>query len=127
MNAPPVQLPVRSSLGQQILIHRFQNSHNYRLLRNYGFAPGNPILQAESIPNQANTQGNTPKPVFTRFGMQAPVPGQSPVFPRVSGRGSMGSPKRFPKSLLVPPNTYAPPVYGTDSAQPQSDPGTYGS
>ncbi len=120
MDAPDVPMPIRSSLGQSLLTHRFQLSRNIRLLRNYGFAPGNPILKAQSIPLQAKISGQTPKPVMTRFGMQKPQPGATPAFPRTGARGSMGSVRRFPKSILVIPNTYRPPVYGQDTAQVQT-------
>lgn len=120
ISAPPVPLPVRSSLAQPLVVHRYQLSRNIRLLRNYGFAPGNPVLKAQSIPFQG--RGGNTSPVLTRFGMQKPRPGATPVFPRVSSGGSMGAVRRFPKSLLVPPNTYRPPVYG-DATQQYTDGG----
>lgn len=117
--APTVQMPVRSSLGQPFLRHRFQLSRNIRLLRTYGFAPGNPILQAESIPNQSSASSQRPRPIAARYGMQT----SGGVRASVGSRGSMGSPKRFPKAIMVPPNTYSPPVYG-GGTQPQTDDGT---
>lgn len=109
---PPatVPLPVRSTLAQPLVVHRYQLSRNIRLLRNYGFAPGNPVLRAQSIPFKG--QGGMTTPVMTRFGMQKPRPGATPVFPRSGSKGSMGPVRRYPKSLLVAPNTYTPPVYG---------------
>lgn len=113
MDAPNVAPPIRSSLAQQTVIHRFQLSRYISRLRTYGFAPGNPILKADSIDLKSRQTANTPKPVMTRLG-QRPVPGRTPVFPRTAAPGTMGSPRRFPKALPVQKNTYTPPIYGTE-------------
>lgn len=118
--APDVPLPIRSSLAQSLGVHRFQISRNLKLLRNYGFAPGNPVLKAQTIPLQGRANAQRPTPVMTRFGMQAPRPGATPVFPRVGKPGAMGSVRRFPRAILVPPNTYRIPVYG-NAEQPLTE------
>lgn len=114
MDVPSVRMPVRSSLAQRLLIHRYQITRNIRLLHGYGFAPGNPVLKADSTPLTAKIKQNTPTPTMTRFGM-SPVQGVR-VFPRTALAGGLGSPKRFPKAIPVIQNTYTPPVYGAEGA-----------
>lgn len=120
-DAPDLPMPIRSSLFGKEIVTRFQLSRNIRLLRNYGFAPGNPVLKAQSIPVQALLLQQRPTPTMTRFGMQKPSPGATPVFPRTGARGGMGSVRRFPKAIRVVPNTYRPPVYGQDTPQVQEE------
>lgn len=121
METPGVPLPVLSSRAQQRLIHRFQLALNTRLIHPYGFAPGNPILQAESTDNRMTGTKQTPTPTMSNFG-GTPAPGR-PVFPRSAARGRMGSPKRFPKAIQVIPNDYTPSLYGGGQ---QSYPGQNG-
>lgn len=115
MDAPTVAMPVRSSLAQKLNIHRYQLSRNIRLLHGYGFAPGNPVLKADSTPLQARVAQAVDQPQMTRFG-QTPIPGQTPVFPRTGARGVMRAVRRFPKAIPVTPNNWTPPVYGGQEA-----------
>ena len=113
-NVATVQMPVRSSMAQTLLRFRWQIARNIRLLHGYGFAPGNPVLKAESRNLRAQILANTPRPVMTNFG-GTPVPGKTPVFPRTGRPGGLGSPRRFPKAISVVPNDYVPPIYGASS------------
>lgn len=117
MQLPNLPQPIRSSLGQNTLVHRFQLSRNLKLLRTFGLRPDYPTLRAQSIPFRGRVQQQTPTPVMTRFGTR-PRPGATPVFPRVGRPGTMGSVKRFTKANKVIPNRYRPPLYGGGTEPP---------
>ena len=125
MQLPNVAQPVRSSLAQNVNVHRFQLSRNLKLLRNYGMRPDYPVLRAPFIPFQAKVAKQTPTPQMTRFGSR-PTPGLTPVYPRVAKGGTMGSVKRFAKASKVIPNRYRPPIYG-GGMQPSPGSLQYGS
>jgi len=122
MQIPDVPLPIRSSLGQDTLVHRFQLSRNLRLLRNYGMRPDYPVLKAQSTAFRGRVVKQTPTPQLTRFGVR-PRPGLTPVYPRVGAPGTMGSVKRFSKASKVIPNRYRPPLYGGGTQVQNLSPG----
>lgn len=95
MEAPNVPLMVRSSLGQRVLVHRFQMSRYISRLRNYGMRPDHPAFKGHMVVNTA------PRIV---------VPTRARL-PLSKKPGTMAATPRFPKALGNPPNNYQPPEY----------------
>lgn len=110
MDAPNVPVPVRSTLSMPITRYKIAFTRNLKLLRTYGFAPGNPVLRATPNPyTVSGTKRRTPKPSVRGGKRSGPLSVSRP--PAANKPGSMGAPKRFPKALPVIPNNYEPPVY----------------
>lgn len=110
MNAPNVPLPVRSTLSMPITRYKLAFTRNLKLLRTYGFRPGNPVLRATPNPYTVGQKRRTPKPAVRGGKRNGPLSVSRP--PAATKAGSMGAPKRFPKALPVVPNNYKPPIYG---------------
>lgn len=107
MPAPNVPMMQRSSLAQQIVIHRTQDSTYLSNLRYYGLRPDYPAFHALTTIRRSPMRSN-PKPlpkISTRFAGR----------PGVSQQGTMGAMQRFKKALPNPINIYHPPVYGQGS------------
>lgn len=100
MEAPNVPPPVRrSSLAQQHLIHRYQQSKYFSRLRNFGLRPDHPAFHGFTIVRQGNATQTTPR--FSSPPMNTPHP----------LTGAMSPPRRFKKALPTSPNVYVPPTY----------------
>lgn len=110
MPAPNVAMPIRASLAQSTSVNRFAFSRYFSRLRTYGFAPGNPILQAFNQRYKLSPSQRVPRPVISGGKRSGPL--SVSRTPATAKPGSMGAPKRFPKALPIRTNTYRPPVYG---------------
>lgn len=102
---PMVQLPVRSSLAQDVLAFRVQISHYISRVKPFGMAPGYPTAKVWTLLNTApRNMGRKSVPTISKAN-------RGPMQPRVSSPGFMLPPKRFPKALNIEPNDYEPPTY----------------
>lgn len=112
--APNVPMPVRESLAQTLVVHRFQFTRYFGRLRTYGFAPGNPVIRAFNQRYSLSPKERTPRPIISGGARSGPL--SVSRTPGVINKGSMGAPKRFPKALPLRVNTYRPPIYGEDTS-----------
>lgn len=110
MEAPNVPQVIRSTLSMPITRYRIQFTRNLKLLRTYGFAPGNPVLRATPNPYTVTSRRRQPKPTLRGGRRNGPL--SVSRAPAAAKPGRMGAPKRFPKALPLIPNNYKPPVYG---------------
>jgi len=112
-NVPP---PVsRSSLAQQILIHRYQQSKYISVLRYFGLRPDYPAFHGFKIINGAPQVSNTGIPSLNstnlnQFYKGVGTEGIAP-FPRAKTAGTMRPVSRFVKALPVPIPSYNAPTY----------------
>jgi hypothetical protein len=91
-----VPMQLRQSEAQPIVVHRWQFSRYFSLLRNYGLRPDYPIFRGFAIV-PVNSSPNA-KIVISRRGAAA-------------NQGSMRPIPRFRKALPYPIVTYNPPTY----------------
>ena len=100
MDAPNVPPPVRrSSLAQRHLIHRYQQSKYFSVLRNFGMRPDHPAFHGFKVLHVGNA-GQT--------GVRLSNPPMNTPHPLT---GSMRAPRRFKKALPTTQVPYIPPTY----------------
>lgn len=98
--APNVPLQTRSSLGQQVIRHRFQISRYISGLRNYGMRPDYPVVHVLTMV-KTSPAGRSGRPVMS----------VGYTLPQTASGGTIAPPPRFKKALKSPVAIFAPATY----------------
>jgi hypothetical protein len=99
---PDIPLPIRSSLFQTVLKHRFQFSSYISKIKGFGLRPDYPVVKLLKIQNKSTAQYNRPLPTMSSY-------------PKASLRGGMATQPRFVKALPSRKVVFNPPIYGSDN------------